>query len=161
MALKLKNIIIEKGGMTTFVKVDVLTEEDLDQLPASIISKWPGYNMRMAYGIVTPESAEQGDYAETGWEIEETQNFKTLEELLDQVGNDASWLEWSSSHLDGDEWIVSERVEDRDHFEKGEEKTYDLFIKRADGWPLSKNECEYIHKELGLYGHVQYVGKRK
>lgn len=159
MTIQLKGLLKE-GEMTTFVKIDVMTENDLDDLPVSIRNKWPGYNMRMAYGIVTPESAEDGDYAEVGWEIEETENFKTLEDLLEQVGHDASWLGWSSSHLNGTEWIISDKIEDRDYFEKGEEKTYDLFIKRADGWPLSKSECQYIQKELGLYGNVQYVGKR-
>ena len=141
--------------------MSVLTEEDFDNLSPEIQKVWEGYDMTMAYEIISwSEEEDSEDYEEDrGWEIEEPQNFKSLEELCKQVGYDATWLEWSSSHLTGDEWIMSaEDTGSREYFEKGEHKTYNLFIKRADGEKLNKEEMEYIHGELGLHGRANYVG---
>ncbi len=139
----------------------VLTEEDHDNLDPQLQGLWMGYQYRMTYEIVTPESAEQGDAEERGWEIEEPEHANSLEELMQAPEYDHSWIEWSSSHLTGDEWITSQADEDRDYFEKGEEKTYGLFIKRSDGKDLSEKEMGYIHEQLGLHGTFTYIGKYK
>ncbi len=43
------------------------------------------YSLPIAYSIVTPESAEQGDFAETGWEDEKGCTYDSLEELADVI----------------------------------------------------------------------------
>lgn len=110
--------------------------------------EFPGdYIMKMSYSIVTPESAEEGDYAENGWEIEK-EEYESLEELLNAANSQASWVEWSSSNPDGKhDWVVSEEQQD---YRTGESTEYNLFIERKDKKPLSKEEIEYINKKLRI-----------
>ena len=141
------------------VVTPVITEDDYDQWEAGegkwtdpkVKKAWKGYIMKMSYGIVTEESAQEGDYAERGWEHKK-EKYEYLQELLeDSPVSYKSWLEWSSSPARPGDWIVSE--EDQD-YSSGETTTYDLFIERADRKPLSKEEMQFIHKELNLHGRV-------
>jgi len=108
---------------------------------------FPGtYVMSMTYEIVDEESAAMGDAKERGWEYED-EEYDSLEELLDDVQDKASWVEWSSSHPRPGDWIRSEAEQD---YSTGEWTTYDLFIKKPKREPLTREEMKYISKYLGL-----------
>lgn len=110
----------------------------------------PGYVYRMTYGVVTEESAQDGDYADQGWEIEGSETFQSLRDLLRDVPGH-SWLEWSSYPPSPGSWITSEGEQD---MHSGDSTNYDLFIEHADGSELSKREMAYVHKQLGLHGKM-------
>jgi len=127
-----------------------------------------GYILRYTYGIVTPESAEDGDYAEHGF-VQNGQNipldhddmpadedidmlYGSLAELVNDLEYDHTWLEWSSSPASPGDWITSEEDED---YTTGEHTTYDAHITHEDGSDLTAREMQYIHDRLRLYGEVK------
>jgi hypothetical protein len=123
----------------------VLTEEDFESLSAEEQRQWKGYTYKMAYEVVTPESAEEGDAEDRGWEEEGSQIYDYLEELLKAV-DDHSWMEWSSSSPDGKhDWLVSQGEVS---FRTGAETSYHLWIERKDGRPLSRHEMAFIERAL-------------
>lgn len=83
--------------------------------------------------VVTPESAEIGDYDRTETVFEN--DVMTVREILEELQGDA----WEAStsharHFTGHEWATTIYPEhDRAYFEKGEEATYSLHI--ADATP--------------------------
>lgn len=104
-------------------QIMVLDEDDYDDLPEALKKKWKGYNYKMTYQVVTPESAEEGDFADHGWVEKKSDTYNSLEELMSDV-DDHSWLEWSSSHPDGKrDWIISDSEQD---FRTGERTSYSL-----------------------------------
>jgi len=130
----------------------VLSEDDWDELQQSdpkVAKAWKGYWFKMTFGIITEESAQEGDYAEQGWEVKKSSPSMSLEELLEGESaiNNRSWLEWSSSHPQAGDWITSQEEQD---YRTGETTTYDLFIERGDRKPLSKEEMQYISRTLGV-----------
>ena len=106
-----------------------------------------GYYYRMAYDVVTEESAAEGDVAERGWEVERSDDYQSLHDLLSDVSGKASWTEWSSTNPSGHDWVVSEAEQD---YRTGDYTSYALFIRRNDGQPLSAREIGYVTDELGL-----------
>lgn len=72
---------------------------------------------RMTYQTVTPESAEDGDFEDTGYELERC----TLKDAL----------AYGSFNQDSGSWFDTTTPEhDRAYFERGEEKTYSLHPSR-------------------------------
>ena len=129
-----------------------LDEEDWDEFAEQnpqAAKRWKGYYFKMTYGVVTEESAQEGDYAEHGWEVKKSSPSNSLEELLEGESaiRDKSWLEWSSSSPRAGDWITSQEEQD---YSSGDTTTYDLFIERADKKPLSKEEMQYISRTLGV-----------
>lgn len=108
-----------------------------------------GYYYKMTYQVVSEESAAEGDFEETGWEVKRSENFNSLQELLKDVEDHGPWLEWSGSPARPGDWIVSQADHD---FATGDYTSYNLFIERNDGQPLSRREMQYITDELGLHG---------
>jgi len=106
------------------------------------------YKMSQTYEIWTPEDIEIGDTDERGWAIED-EEYNDLDELLDEVEDDANWLHWSSSPPDGlRDWVQSEpSVID---YGTGEQEVRSMFIKRIDGEALDEEELQYISDRLGL-----------
>lgn len=102
------------------------------------------YKYKMAYEIISTESAEEGDAEERGWEVEESEEFDTLEELLkDNKIMYQSWLEWSSSDPNpAHDWLISAADED---MRTSNFTTYHLWIKRSDGSNLSKEEFDKVN----------------
>lgn len=102
------------------------------------------YKYKMAYEIVSPESAEDGEAEEQGWEIEDSEEFNTIEELLnDSEIKYKSWLEWSSSDpKPAHDWLISAADED---MRTGKSTTYHLWIKRIDGLSLTKDEFNAVN----------------
>ena len=106
------------------------------------------YTMSQTYQIWFPEDVEFGEGSERGWAIED-EEFDDLEELLDSVEGDASWLGWSNSAPDGNRaWITSE-ASTKD-YGTGEQEVRSLFIRRDDGKPLTKREVREISDRLRL-----------
>jgi hypothetical protein len=109
---------------------------------------FPGkYKMSITYGVVTEESAAEGDYAETGYKVED-EIYDSLDELLDDVKHDHSWLEWSSSHPTTGDWVVSQDEED---YATGDHTSYNLHIENMETEELSEPEIAFITNELALY----------
>jgi hypothetical protein len=104
-----------------------------------------GFWYKMAYEVVTPESAKKGDVADRGWEKERSDTYASLKDLLRDVGRKANWIEWSSTNPNGS--LISEGKQDNSD---GSEKSYNLWIKHEDGQPLSAQEMRFISKELGV-----------
>lgn len=127
----------------------VYDDDQFEQLTPEQQDAWQGYAYKMTYGIVTPESAEEGDYDDQGWEVEGSEPFESLESVLSTSDIQyKNWLEWSSSDPDPSrDWLTSE--EEQDMYD-GSSKTYDLWIYRVDGLPLSEEEFNYINKNLGV-----------
>lgn len=125
----------------------VLTEEDFESLGAEEQRQWKGYTYKMAFEVVTPESAEEGDAADRGWEEEGSQVYDYLEELLKDSGvRNHGWIEWSSSSPDGKhDWLVSEAEQ---NYRTGEDTSYHLWVERKDGKPLSRHEMAFINRAL-------------
>lgn len=93
---------------------EVISKADAFQAANDLI----GSDCRIAttYQIVTPESAEQGDYAESGWEDEEGESVEPDEfddEGTTVVDKAVKWLldkgaiEASSSSFHSDVWYTS------------------------------------------------------
>lgn len=127
--------------------------------PSRALSENPrgGYFYKMSYQVVTEESAAEGDFAESGWEEERSKNYRSLKELLHDVSGKANWTEWSSTNPSGTDWITSEPEQD---YRTGNYTSYDLFIKRNDGQPLSARDISYITDELGLHRFGRMMPRR-
>lgn len=126
----------------------VLTQDDFEALSDTEKKAWSGYVFKMSYETITPESAEEGDAEERGWEFENSERYNSLEDLLNEshVVNH-SWVEWSSSHPTSRDWLVSECEE---NYRTGGTTDYHLWIERWDNEPLSREEMAYISKNLGV-----------
>lgn len=93
----------------------------------------------VAYEIVTPESAEQGDYAETGWEERgvsmEPDEFDVEDEItaVDKVVDYISeygGVEPSASQFHPGVWYTTiDSEQGSAFFEQGEEKRYSFHLK--------------------------------
>lgn len=104
---------------------------------------------KMTYETWSPEDVEIGDTDDKGWAVEQSEPYDTLEELLDAVEGEASWLEWSSSPAQPGDWIVSEGSVD---YKTGDTTNHSLWIERADGKPLTRAQMKKITNRLGLHG---------
>ena len=80
-------------------------------------------NWNVTFSTVTPESAEDGDYAETGFEFEGT-SFRSAIACFGDVAESAdSWP------VDGSvRWFDSPIIQDRAHFEQGHDRHLSLHI---------------------------------
>jgi hypothetical protein len=95
------------------------------------------YKYSITFRTITEESAEQGDWDKTGYEIEER------DEELQYIIKTAHW-DYGINYFTGSWWESTSPTSDRDYFEKGIEKYYDLHIRHTDGSELSKAEEEAI-----------------
>lgn len=68
---ELKNLLEESNDVIT-----VLTDEDYESLDDATKATWKGYYYKMAYEVVTPESAEEGDVDDRGWTEEKKFPFQ-------------------------------------------------------------------------------------
>ena len=140
----LKPILDHLQGKTATGKVafdGLIEDEDWDRAPAN----WEGYDVSMTYETTTPESAAMGEAEDRGWVFQD-ENYETLQDVVQHHRNKA-WLGWSSSNPGPRDWIYSESEPD---YRSGADTTYNLFIRRADGKPLSRRELGYLNKEWRL-----------
>lgn len=100
----------------------------------------PAYLVSKTYEVVTPESAENGEPSDQGFEFkDETMSLQDLAHEIESEG----FSEWSNS--DGTGWLYTTTpVQDRAFFEKGEEKTYSLHFKKLDGSELDSEDYATI-----------------
>jgi hypothetical protein len=82
----------------------------------------PTFTYSITYQIVSPESAENGDFEETGFKVkDENGTLAEIAEICEKEG---------ISEIEGAAWLYSIDPEHNiDFFEKGHEKTYSLHIK--------------------------------
>ena len=82
------------------------------------------YLMNKTYDIVTPESAEAGDFADQGF-VYEDEEFDSLEELAREILSEGSVEPSDYPIVSNSTWYSTvDSVQDRDYFEEGESKTY-------------------------------------
>lgn len=76
----------------------------------------------VTYSIMTPESAELGDYAELGFEFENVEySFK---ELVDYIKSEGFIYPDTSHGIPC--WLSTDAIHDRAYYEKGEERTLSI-----------------------------------
>lgn len=102
------------------------------------------YEYGITYELITPESAEMGDFEETGWEVER-QN-ETLADILKNANYNYGIYEPTDSFSES--WRSTSPDNNRDYFEKGHEKYYTLFINNVDGSDISDEERAFITEKL-------------
>lgn len=83
---------------------------------------------------------EDDDEPERETTIYHEADYPSMGEVIAAVGNN-SWLEWSSSHPGDHDWLITEDEQD---YRTGETTRYELFVKRNDGKPKTKNEIDQL-----------------
>jgi hypothetical protein len=95
--------------------------------------------IRTTYTVVTPESAEVGDYAETGW-IDEEGTAMEPDEYDREEGRTAvdlavAFLEYAGASEPSScptwmpgTWYTSPTIQDRAHFEEGREEQHSFHL---------------------------------
>jgi len=115
--------------------------------PAPRTASDDGYLVSVTYETWTPEDVEFGETDDRGWELED-EWFPALDELdSDSFIRQRQWLGWSNSTPSARSWIYSADEED---YRTGERTQYHLFVERADGQPLSRDEIAELSRELDL-----------
>lgn len=125
----------------------VLEEDDYDALSDDEKRRWKGYWYKMTYETWDEEALEIGETDDKGWRETRSDDYDYLDELLNSVRGDASWLHWSDSSPGPRSWINSDSEED---YSSGERTNYSLWIMRGDRQPLSREEIKHITRELHL-----------
>lgn len=113
----------------------------------SLINNPTEYIYKITYEVITQESAAEGDAAERGWEVEQSDIYDDLEDLVRSVANKHTWIEWSSIPAQSGDWINSEVDTD---MHTGNDTSYSLFIEHADGTPLNDEEIKFVSKALRI-----------
>jgi antirestriction protein len=108
------------------------------------------YQYSVTYQTITPESAENGDFDDSGFEVEKT--IDELQDILQEAVNRYYIHEPSSTKngkpVSGTWWSSVSPNTDRDYFEKGIEKYYSLHVSNIDGTELSDEEAQLITNKL-------------
>lgn len=105
---------------------------------------WRGYHVSQTYEIVTQESASRGEADDRGFDFQ-NEKYISLEEAIDDHARSHTWL-IGDSDVDFEFRI---RSESRQDYRTGDYTSHTLFIKRADGKPLSREEADYIYDHFG------------
>jgi len=103
------------------------------------------YIVNKTFEVVSEESAEAGEAEETGFEFE-NERYDSLRDLIHDNRHE-SWVEWSSSHPTGRDWLISEPEQD---YNTGDYTSYGLHIKRSDKKALSRREIRAISSAYGV-----------
>ena len=163
-----EELLQDSDHLSSIWDQDNLTPLDAEIIKQEILSTHdecfldPIYQFAITYQISTPESVEQGDYHDTGYHLEESQDtqYASLIDLLNDTDiQNQSWLEFSSDPVDGNNfWVISDVDSGtREYFEKGHEVSYNLHITRIDKKPLTRSELELIHHHLTLIGKFRHM----
>ncbi|HXH93598.1 MAG TPA: hypothetical protein VNN25_18600 [Thermoanaerobaculia bacterium] len=115
-----------------------------------------GYTYKIAYEIITPESAEDGEAEERGWE-EEGSDIASLADTI-RAASDHNWIEWSDSNIGPGSWLISEEEQD---MHTGASTVYSLWIERSDKEPLNKDEILEINKAFGISNFGRMLPNRR
>lgn len=120
--------------------LDALKEaEDQPSLPGMGKKK---YSMNKTYQVVTPESAEQGDFSDQGIEYEDKE-FDSLWEMADEIRNAGATELSSSGTASPHDWYSTPDPER--NYRTGEETTYSFHPKG-----LSKEEAVELQKLVNM-----------
>lgn len=124
------------------------TEEEFEAESEENGSKHGPYEFRITYQTVTEESAEIGDYADQGWELQDghADDMDDLIYELDRYG----FYEDTGHGLNELRFNTVDPVRDRAYYEEGESKYYTVFINREDGQDFEQKEADEIKQKLGI-----------
>lgn len=125
------------------------------------------YKYSITYQTVTPESAEDGDYADNGYviqdEVEELQDI--LQEAVNRYGiyepSSVGYKDGKRSVSAGCWWSSTSPDTDRDYWEKGHEKYYSLHINNIDGSELNQEESQFITDKLSEGRNLHWDDEEK
>ena len=92
----------------------------------------------ITYDLVTPESASEGGYAESGYVVEP--NEGELQDILLESNRDYGIYKPVGVGV----FVNTQVPEDKDYFEKGHEKYYTLTITKGDGSRLNQEELDFV-----------------
>ena len=107
------------------------------------------YEFRITYQIVTPESAEAGEYEEQGWELP-SGRADDIDDLINQLENYGFSNDDRPDSSDELTFSTATPVEDRTHFEDEGDTYYTVFIEREDGKDFEQQEADTIKQRLGV-----------
>lgn len=121
------------GDIQTAVMHEQASEGWLDKLRENSSSSSDKHRIAVSFATTTPESAEAGDYAETGWEDEEGHDCEPADE--DETAADLAvkflkgegGTEASSSHFHKDVWYT--QPDGSTDYRTGEEKILSFHLK--------------------------------
>lgn len=100
----------------------------------------------ITYQLVTPESAEHGDYEKQGYEVEKQE--AELQDILRDAVNNYGIYSTTGTISAGISFESLTPDHDRDYFEKGHEKYYTLHITHLDGSDLNYDESSFVANKL-------------
>ncbi len=112
-------------------------EEDGSDALTGELSEEPMFLVNKTFEVITPESAEEGDAEERGFEFEDKQ--MSPESLASEIKNQG-YSEWSNSDKTG--WITY--YDEEGDYRTGERINYSLHIKKLDGSELSAEDYAFI-----------------
>jgi GNAT superfamily N-acetyltransferase len=98
-----------------------------------------GFLYSITYDVVTEESAEEGDVADSGY-VDEDVEASTLQEVV-LLADDYSWSEGSGR------WFSTEPTTD---YTTGDETSYALHVRHLDGSELTPGEYRKLKQLLGV-----------
>ena len=112
-------------------------------------SEYGPYKFRITYQIVTPESAEEGDFEDQGWHDQDgyAEDMNDLINQLDQVG---FAQDNRPDILDELSFDTVDPEANSDYYGAGEEKYYTVFIEREDGENFEQKEADEIKQRLNV-----------
>ena len=97
----------------------------------------------ITYQIITPESAENGDYAETGFYLKNV-NLREAFNAIDGCASEADT--WPVSLNNPPRWFTGYVIEDRDYWELGQRETRSLHLPDS----ITPSSALRIAKLLGI-----------
>jgi hypothetical protein len=112
-------------------------------------SSYGPYRFNIYYNIVTPESAEIGDFEESGNEVLDGY-AEDMDDLINQLEDYGFAQDNNSTATDRLSFDTVDPVQDRAHFEEGEDKYYTVFIEREDDEDFEQKEVDTIKQRLGV-----------
>ncbi len=101
------------------------------------------YKVGITYETITPESSEEGDFADSGWEKEYEDS--SIKDILREKNNYGISEPSSSQPHAGMWWSSVDPSGTRDYYEKDEEKYYGLHLKHLDNSELSEEEIIFFN----------------
>jgi hypothetical protein len=142
LARKELNMDFIKNALhSTNFRVIVLTEDCFEYLSPKMRRSWGGYIVSKAFEIWDMDSLEAGETDNRGICYEGLRS-DTLEDAIDY-----DMTQWSSPNPKDGAWLTSEP---KASYRSESTIQYSLFIKRADGLPLTKLEIDYISSKLNI-----------
>lgn len=112
----------------------------------------PRFLLSKTYSVVTPESAEQGDFAETGFEFDDRPaDLRDVVRAFRECSEASTWPVRPDT-VDGYSWASTTGDGGDIDYRTGAETQYAYHVTRADGSKLTPRAMYRIMRAAGLAG---------